>query len=132
VFLGRGGSGWWWLVASLAAVNPGLARTGVARGTALAPAATLGGQGGRITFSENPVRGASVFINYPGAATRVAIYSFDGSLIQVFTAPPASRQAWDLTDASGRAVANGVYLVVVTTATETLRRRLYVARRTGP
>jgi subtilisin family serine protease len=90
------------------------------------------GSGGAINVSENPVRGSSVVFHYPGAAKRVAIYTFTGSLVQEFTTPPAGRLQWDLTAADGRPVINGVYLVVVDQGSSILRRRLYVARRSGP
>jgi subtilisin family serine protease len=93
---------------------------------------SLLGQGGQINFSANPVRGSSVVMHFAGAATRVGIYAFDGSLVREFTSAPGSRVQWDLTDAGGRPVVNGVYVVVAHLAGSTIRRRLYVARRMGP
>jgi len=90
------------------------------------------GSGGAINVSENPVRGASVVFHYPGAARRVGIYTFSGALVKEFTAPPAGRLQWDLNAANGRPVINGVYLVVVDLGGSVLRRRLYIARRSGP
>jgi subtilisin family serine protease len=94
--------------------------------------ALVAGLSDAINVSENPVRGASVVFHYPGAARRVGIYTFSGSLVKEFTAPPAGRLQWDLTGADGRPVINGVYLVVVDQGGSVLRRRLYVARRSGP
>ena len=88
--------------------------------------------GGGINVSENPVRGATVVFHYPGAARRVAIYTFTGSLVREFSAPPAGRLQWDLTAADGRPIVDGVYLVVVDQGGSLLRRRLFVARRAGP
>ena len=94
-------------------------------------AAVSAGIGGAINVSENPVRGSTVVFHYPGAAVRVAIYTFTGALVRQFAAPPAGRLQWDLTDGDGRPVVNGVYIVVVDQGGSLLRRRLYVARRTG-
>ena len=95
--------------------------------------AALGaGLGSAINISENPVRGSSVVFHYPGAATRVGIYSFSGALVRSFASPPAGRLEWDLTGADGRPVVNGVYIVVVDTGSSILRRRVYVARKGGP
>jgi hypothetical protein len=86
-----------------------------------------------FNLSENPVRGASVIINYAGAPLRVDIYSFTGLLIRDFAAPPSGRVLWDLTTDEGRPVVNGVYVVVVVLpGGAVIRHRLYVARRTGP
>ncbi len=90
------------------------------------------GQSGQINFSENPVRGPSVIMHYPGAATRVAIFDFAGNLVRSFPAPPVGRLQWDLSNGDGRPVVNGVYVVVVNLGASTLRRRLFVARRAGP
>ena len=92
-------------------------------------AAVSAGVGDAINVSENPVRGASVVFHYPGAAERVAVYTFTGALVRAFTAPPAGRLQWDLTDAAGRPVVDGVYVVVVDQGGSTLRRRLFVARK---
>jgi subtilisin family serine protease len=92
---------------------------------------SLLGPGGGINISENPVRGSTVIVHYPGAATRVRIYAFSGALIRTFAAPPAGRVQWDLTTADGRPVVDGVYVVVVDLGGSVIRRRLYVARKSG-
>jgi subtilisin family serine protease len=92
------------------------------------------GPGGRINLSENPVRGPFVVIHYAGVAARVGIYTFTGALVREFVSPPAGRVQWDLTDAAGRPVVNGVYIVAVDPGGGSMveRRRIYVARRRAP
>ena len=84
-----------------------------------------------INLSENPVRGASVTINYTGMPRTVAIYTFTGARVRSFPSPPAGNVVWDLTGDDGRRVVNGVYIVAVDFGGSVARRRIYVARK-GP
>lgn len=91
----------------------------------------LAQQTAAITLSENPVRGASVTINYAGTPRAVAIYTFTGGRVRSFASPPTGSVTWDLTADDGRPVVNGVYIVAVDLGGSVVRRRIYVARK-GP
>jgi hypothetical protein len=84
-----------------------------------------------INLSENPVRGASVTINYTGTPRTVAIYSFTGARVRSFASPPSGSVVWNLTADDGHPVVNGVSIVAVDLGGSVVRRRIYVARK-GP
>jgi hypothetical protein len=88
---------------------------------------------GEVGLSENPVRSGQVFFTWaPGAGdARLSVFTLTGLLIYRTTVPGVSGQAvWDLTDTSGRPVANGAYAVILELGGQVLRRRLFVARGT--
>ena len=85
-----------------------------------------------INLSANPVRGASVTINYGGTPRTVAIYTFTGARVRSFASPPQGSVVWDLTTDDGQPVVNGVYIVAVDLGGSVVRHRIYVARKAGP
>ncbi len=85
-----------------------------------------------MEVSENPVRGDQVVISWPAgsADARVEIFTFAAERIHTaLVAAPSSEYVWDLQlGGTGRRVANGAYIVVVTVGNVHHRRRLFIDR----
>jgi photosystem II stability/assembly factor-like uncharacterized protein len=87
-----------------------------------------------LSFSENPVRSASVIFNFAETPTAAAIYTLTGRRI-VDLAQRISgtgRVEWDLRNDEGTSVAPGVYLVIFNVQGTVLRERLIVLRPREP
>lgn len=75
--------------------------------------------------SENPVRSGQVIFSYDQTPRSIAIYSFAGLRVRQFQQLPPDRYVWDVRGESP-GLPNGMYLVVIETGTETIRRRLMI------
>ena len=84
------------------------------------PAPTAG-----FALKPNPAVRAASF-TWGGTALRAAVYDLNGKLVRRFDRPAGNSLVWDLTDARGRAVSRGVYLVRMTTRQGTNAQTLVV------
>jgi len=90
----------------------------------LGPAALL--QGDEVVLvSENPVRSGRVIFSYDLPPRSLALYTFAGLRVRQFTGLPASRFEWDVRGESP-GLPNGMYILVVDTGSQLLRRRLMI------
>ena len=80
---------------------------------------------GAFRLAPNPAV-QSVRFDWSGAARTLAIFDLSGKLVQRFERPSGSSLVWNRTDARGRAVSAGVYLVSVETNLGTSARTLVV------
>ena len=80
---------------------------------------------GAFRLAPNPAV-QSVRFDWSGAARTLAIFDLSGKLVQRFERPSGSSLVWNRTDALGRAVSAGVYLVSVETNLGTSARTLVV------
>jgi subtilisin family serine protease len=87
--------------------------------------ATLLASGEVFAVSENPVRNGQVIFSYAQPPQSIAIYSFAGLRVRQFQQLPPDRYVWDVRGESP-GLPNGMYLVVISTGTETIRRRLMI------
>ena len=83
----------------------------------------------QLNLTQNPVRWSPLILNFQ-PARRIDIYDFSGRLTKQFTpAAGVARVEWDMRNANGTAVANGVYVIVLALETgEVVRQKLFVAR----
>jgi len=90
-------------------IEGALPPVGVEEGKTLLPALT-------VTATPNPTTGPVCirFENAAGRTAEVRVYSSSGALVRAFESRGTVR--WDLTDASGRNVENGLYFAEVTTS----------------
>lgn len=80
---------------------------------------------GAFRLAPNPaVR--SVRFDWSGAARSLAVFDLNGKLVQRFERPSGSSLVWNRTDAMGRAVSAGIYLVSAETNLGTSARTLVV------
>ena len=77
--------------------------------------------------SENPVRHSVVYFAWPygNAVGDILAYDFSGRLVWKANVTTGGNIAWDLNSAR---VANGVYVVIARTGTQTTRLKLFVTR----
>ena len=100
---------------------------GQGTGPAIARTTVLGADE-RFEINQNPVRRSPLIMNYP-VARRIEVYDFSGRLVRRFDLPAGSaRTLWDLTNESGRSVANGAYVIVADLGDRVVRRRVFVVR----
>jgi subtilisin family serine protease len=85
----------------------------------------------RASLSANPVRTGSVVIGYAERPGTVTVYTFAGERVRAFAAGDVGDRGvtWDLRNDAGRPVANGAYVLVLAYRDETVREKLFVARR---
>jgi subtilisin family serine protease len=85
----------------------------------------------RASLSANPVRTGSVVIGYAERPRTVTIYTFAGERVRAFASGEVGDRGvtWDLRNDAGRPVANGAYVLILTYGGETVREKLFVARR---
>ncbi len=80
---------------------------------------------GAFRLAPNPAV-QSVRFDWSGAARSLAIFDLSGKLVQRFERPSGSSLVWNRTDALGRTVSAGVYLISVETNLGTSARTLVV------
>jgi hypothetical protein len=78
-----------------------------------------------VLVSENPVRSGRVIFSYDSPPRSLALYTFAGLRVRQFTALPVSRFEWDVRGESP-GLPNGMYILVVDTGAQLLRRRLMI------
>jgi photosystem II stability/assembly factor-like uncharacterized protein len=97
--------------------------SGTVTATVLAP-------GEQLSFSENPVRSASVIFNFAQTPTTAAVYTVTGRRVVDLTRliSGGNRVEWDLRNEEGTRVAPGVYLVIFDIDGSLRRERLLIVR----
>src|SRR5690606_38303156 len=111
-------------------IDVSMASTPVAIESTLLPA-TAG-----LTFSENPVRRASVHFNFNGCPRRAVVHTLTGARVRdleslVICGEYGGNAEWDLTNDDGAGVASGVYLVLFDLDGRVRRVKLMVLRPAG-
>jgi hypothetical protein len=83
----------------------------------------------QFNLTQNPVRRAPLILNFQ-PARRLEIYDYAGRLTKrIPLAPTDVRAEWDLHNAAGSAIANGVYVILLELQSgEVVRQKLFVAR----
>ena len=83
----------------------------------------------QLNLTQNPVRRAPLIFNFQ-PARRLEIYDFAGRLTKrIPLGPTDARAEWDLRNANGAAIANGVYVMVLELQSgAVVRQKLFVAR----
>lgn len=94
-------------------------------GSSTLGSATILASGEAFVLSENPVRNGQVIFSYDQTPQSIAIYSFAGLRVRRFQQLPPNRYVWEVRGESP-GLPNGMYLVVIDTGTEILRRRLMI------
>lgn len=85
--------------------------------------------GERVNLSENPVRGASLTINYDVRPRAAALYGITGRRVRDLGAVLGDASAtWDLRNDRGSPVASGAYYLVIEFPGERVIRKIFVVR----
>lgn len=94
-------------------------------------ATTLLPSGELLSFSENPVRSASLIVNFAEAPQTAAIYTLTGRLVLEIASRVTEdgRFEWDLRNSDGTLVAPGVYLVVFDVQGTRQQEKIVILRR---
>jgi len=83
----------------------------------------------RFNLSENPVRGASLTINYEERPRAAAVYTIAGQRVRDLGGVLGERSAtWDLRNDRGSPVASGAYYLVIEMPGSRIVRKIFVVR----
>jgi hypothetical protein len=87
-----------------------------------------------LSLSENPVRSASLILNFAETPGTAAIYTLSGRLVVDLRtrATGDERIEWDLRNSEGTPVAPGVYLVLFDIGGTRYQQKLIILRNSGP